>query len=264
MISTRGPSERTARMKHLQGFAQRGERIAARNPGLTAKGVEYNVRSGERAGMTVHGARRRRRAPAFTTAMGLPAARAIAAARARRGASLMPSTYSPKALTRSSSASSSIRSSRRACLVADGEDVAYRHRSLVEHQGERNRAALTDQRHTARDGATDNLVRPERNPVEEIHKAIAVGSEEGQRSGACDELLGELRSLCRARFGETRRKAHEAAAPARRSAAATWATSRAGTAITQRPAAPAALQCCDSRSSHGRGPARMTRHTCPV
>ena len=49
--------------------------------------------------------------PALMSAMGLPAARACATACAKRAASLTPSRYSPKALTRSSAHNSSMRSS---------------------------------------------------------------------------------------------------------------------------------------------------------
>jgi hypothetical protein len=57
--------ERTAGMKHLERFAQRTQRVAARDAGLTAKGLEYFVGTSQRPGMAVRGARRRGGAAGF-------------------------------------------------------------------------------------------------------------------------------------------------------------------------------------------------------
>ena len=77
-------------------------------------------------------------------------------------------------------------------LVADGEQVADRQRAVVEHQRQRDRAALADQGHAARGCAADHLVGPQRDAIEEIDDAVAVRAEERQRPARLDQRLRQF------------------------------------------------------------------------
>ncbi len=69
--------QRAAGMKDLQRLAQRCQRVAAGDSRLAAEGVEGPVRAGEGAGMGARGAAAASVRPALTSAIGLPAARAL-------------------------------------------------------------------------------------------------------------------------------------------------------------------------------------------
>ena len=103
---------------------------------------------------------------------------------------------------------------RHPLLVADREEIADRQRALAEHQVQRNRAALADQRDAALGGLADDLVRPERHAVEEIDKTIAVRSEKRQVACGFVEFTGEAQAVRRGRFGKAGREADEPAGAA--------------------------------------------------
>src|SRR6202008_2804175 len=94
-------------------------------------------------------------------------------------------------------------------LVADGEHDADRERTAIEKQIECDRAALADERHAALAPLSDELIGPERRTVEEVDEAVAVGAEEGQVTGAREQLLGEAAARLGSGLGEPGGKADE-------------------------------------------------------
>src|SRR5450631_4268217 len=81
----------------------------------------------------------------------------------------------------------------------------------MEHQSERDGAALADYGNATRDRRPDYLIGPERDAIEEIDEAIAVGAEKRHRAGAFYQIASELIALRRSRLGEPGRKTHKAA-----------------------------------------------------
>ena len=80
MMSTRRPAQRAAGVEDLERLAQGRERFAARDAGLPAEGVERGVGAGQRAGVAVRRACRRRGAARLDERDGL-----AGSARLRRG-----------------------------------------------------------------------------------------------------------------------------------------------------------------------------------
>src|ERR1022692_2713262 len=96
-------------------------------------------------------------------------------------------------------------------LIAHGKDVPDRHGSLVEHQSQCDGATLTNQCDATGDRHTDDLIGPQRDAIEEIDEAVAVWAEEGQRSCALYELVGEPVAFYSSGFGEAGCKTDKAA-----------------------------------------------------
>ena len=86
MISTLRPASAPPRMEQLERLAEGAERVAAREAGLPAEGVEYAVGARQRAGVAVRGARRGGGAAGFDDGDGLAgAARLVRGAREALG-----------------------------------------------------------------------------------------------------------------------------------------------------------------------------------
>src|SRR6185312_17412171 len=144
-------------MQYLQRLAERCERIAARNPGLPAEGIERTVRSGERAGMAACGARRPLGAARLDQRDGLA-----------RGPGLGNGPCEPRDILDTFDIEAERADARvihqavdqmfdsQAGLVAGGEEIADGERALIEEEIERDGAALADERHPACGFAADH------------------------------------------------------------------------------------------------------------
>ena len=205
-----------AHVKQLDRLAQRAQRIAAGEAGLSAECLEHRVLAREGARVAVRRARRRGGAPGLDHRDGL--ARSARDVRGSRESVCVLDPFEVQAEGRDAR----IRAEnldevldRQSGLIADRKKIADRHRTRVEAQGERDRAALADEGHAALDVSADHLVGQQCRSIEEIHEAVAVGAEEGQRPGIVEQRLGQLPSGFGSELGETRAETHEATGAAR-------------------------------------------------
>ena len=92
-----------------------------------------------------------------------------------------------------------------ACLVADGDHVGHLQSALLEREVEADVAALGDHTDPTIDARAAVLVRPESDPIEGVHVAVAVRSEKCHVAGGDEELFLQVDVTG---LGEPRRVTH--------------------------------------------------------
>ena len=185
MTSDLRAAGRTAVVEDLERLAERAQGFAARDARLPAECVEHRVGAGERSCVAVRGARGRRRPSGLDD--GDRFAGGTRPGRGRGEAARIADAFQVQAEggdPRIVAQDVDQVLDGDAGLIADREQVADRQRAVVEHQGQRDRPALANQRDAALGRRADHLVGHHGHAVEIIHEAVAIRTEVGQRAGA--------------------------------------------------------------------------------
>ena len=207
------PAERPSRVQQLQGLEEGGKRVRKRDPGPPEEGARALVRPGERGGVR-HGEARPFLAPAELAGdegdallAGLPGGRG----EGRRVLQRLDEQADGGDPAVFEKGVEHVRGAD-AGAVPEGHHRRDRHRPEVHGEGDREVAALREDRDPTVAAHAPVLVGPERGAVEVVDEAVAVGTEDRHVSGRFDERRLESRSRL-PRLGEARGVAHRAPRP---------------------------------------------------
>jgi hypothetical protein len=179
--------QRTAHVEQLQGLTERAQGIAARDAGLPAECIEYGIRARQGTRVAVRGTHRRRRSSRFHRRNGLAQRTCLVGGARKCRCVLDPFQIQPECGDAGIFGENIDQIlDRNAGLVPDREQATDGQRAIVEHQGERDRAALADQRNAALHSRAHDLIGHHRRSIEEIDEAVAVRPEKGQGAGLLD------------------------------------------------------------------------------